>query len=151
MCGSLQPQACVFLWGKRLKCKECINVIIIIESWIVQAFGEIQWMCGLCDACSAADIWASRNLFCGLIFMIFIFCLVWFISALPHFHPQLHTHVHTYTHTHAKESKRNKHICQRKDLTSKVGCQNNWEQWKIKLPRWQITFLPVIPEVLLKH
>lgn len=63
-------------------------------------------------------------IFCGLIFMIFIFCFVWFISTLP---PQ--TKLHTQTHT--AKRKRNTHIRQKESsyeqgwLSEQLGALEN--------------------------
>lgn len=60
---------------RKLECKQCIFIIIIIiiERWFAKAFGEIRWMrCCLRRPQCSQIFELPHNLFCALIFMIFI-------------------------------------------------------------------------------
>ena len=133
---------------RKLECKQCIFIIIIIiiERWIAKAFGEIRWMrcCLRCLQCSQIFELPHNLFLCSYFhdFHPFFFSASSDLLAAPFPH----------THTHTKRN-----TPKGKDLTSKVGCQNNWERRKNKaFLAAELPFLPVIPEfffyfLLLEH
>lgn len=98
ICSSLQPQAALFCAGRDSNVKSVLLLLLLLRGGLLKRSGKSSRCVGFTMPAVLEIFELPLTFSCGLIFMIFIFCLVWFIS----------------TRTHSKERTRNKHICQRK-------------------------------------